>query len=331
VRDTGVDVLHRLLDVTFQYLGRLLVVLVLVPAIVLTLGLLLDRTQQVTARLWADTPAVLADSPYAQPANGMTPADRQVALLGELLQTDSFVAAVVREAKLDGPTDPTAIGTDLRKNLYVGSEGPHVMVLIYSTAHPDRGLVLMRAVVTTFQQAQQSVQEGQVSIADQALTTQLRTARKEMDDAITAAQQYRAAHGPDTTLASDAHYQSLRQLANLKVDNYNTLQQQADKATQYQSAIPAVQPGALRVLDQPTAAPWQLSLRGSATKNAGLALVAVLAIELAFVYNVTRRDQRVRTTQDVVATLGLRSMGTVPRPTGKGAGGWKEGLRPGVR
>lgn len=323
--------LHRLLDVTFQYLGRLVVVLVLVPSIVLTLGLALDRTQQVTARLWADTPAVLADSPYAPPVSGMNPADRQIGLLGELLQTDSFVAAVVREAKLDGPTDPVAVATDLRKNLHFSAEGPHVIMLVYSTAQPDRGLVLTRAVITTFQQAQQSVQEGQATIADDALTGLLRNARKEMDDAIAAAQQYRAAHGPDTTLASDATYQSLRQLANLKVDNYNTLQQQADKASQYQSAIPAVQPGALRILDEPAASPWQLSLRGPATKNAGLALVAVLAIELAFVYNVTRRDQRVRTAQEVVATLGLRSMGPVPNPTGKTAGDWKQGLRPGVR
>lgn len=322
--------LHRLLDVTFQYLGRLVVVLVLVPSIVLTLGLVLDRTQQVTARLWADTPAVLADSPYAQPASGTNPSDRQVALIGELLQTDSFVAAVVREAKLDGPADPAAVAADLRKNLHVSAEGPHVIVVVYTTAQPERGLVLTRAVITAFQQAQQTVQEGQATIADSALNSLLQTARKEMDDAITAAQQYRAAHGPDTTLASDATYQSLRQLANLKVDNYNTLQQQADKASQYQSAIPTVQPGTLRILDEPAAAPWQLSLRGPATRNAGLALIAVLAVELAFVYNVTRRDQRVRTTQEVVATLGLRSMGTVSNPVGKMAGDWKQGLRPGV-
>ncbi len=316
--DTVGGVLHRLLDVTFQYLGWLLAVLIAVPGVVLGIGLSVDRTQQVTARLWANTPAVLADSPYAQPANGKTPADQQVDLLAELLTTDSFIGSIVREAKLDGPTDPIALRDDLKKNLYIGSEGPHVILLIYATSRPDRGVALTKAVVTAFQQAQQSVQEGQISIADEALTSQLRTARKEMDDAVAAAQQYRAAHGPDTLVATDATYQSLRLLANLKIENYNNLQAQADKATQYQSAIPAVQPGVLRILDQPQVAPWQLNLRGNQTKNALLALLAILALELMFVYNVTRRDQRIRTTNEVFTTLGLLPLGAVPNPNPKG-------------
>src|SRR2546423_1678117 len=59
------NVLHRLLDVLFQYLAPLAGALLLLPALVFGAGLVLDRSQVVTARLWADEPAVLSDSPYA--------------------------------------------------------------------------------------------------------------------------------------------------------------------------------------------------------------------------------------------------------------------------
>jgi hypothetical protein len=308
-------VLHRSLDVIFQYLVPLVLVLVGVPVTVLAVSLAVDRSQTVTARLWADQPAVLADSPYAGQSNGVTAAQSQATLLTELLQTDSFVATVLRGAR--SSADPTVVGADLRKNFAVVPEGPHVLLLSYSTAHPQTGMALTGAIITAFQQAQQVVQAGQVTVADDALRSQLQSARREMDDAIAAAQQYRASHGPDASLASDAQYHSLRTLANVKVDSYTALLEQAQKAAQYQSALPSVQNTVLRTLDQPRLQSQALKPSGSATKNAGYAAAAAVAIELIFVYNLTRRDQRVRTTREVVSSLGLVSLGTTPDPQPK--------------
>ena len=307
--------LHRSLDVIFQYLGRLVLVLVLVPAAVLAVGIAADQTELVTARLWADDAAVLADSPYSQAESGVTPAQHQATLLSELLQTDSFVSAVLKNGQLSGrPADITAVGVDLRRNLAVSPVGPHVVLINYSTAHSGQGLVMTKAVVTAFEQAQVGVQTGQVTVADEALATQLKAARKDMDDAIAAVQQYQSSPGNNTSLASDATFQSLRVLATAKVNSYASLVEQADKAAQYRSAIPAVQTSVLRTMDPPRVTARQFNLKGPATKNAIYALVAVLAMELVFVYNVTRRDQRVRTTREVVASLGLLSLGTVPDP-----------------
>lgn len=307
--------LHRSLDVIFQYLGRLVLVLVLVPAAVLAVGIAADQTELVTARLWADDPAVLADSPYSQAESGVTPAQHQATLLSELLQTDSFVSAVLRNGQLSGrPADITAVGVDLRRNLAVSPLGPHVVLITYATAHSGQGLVMTRAVVSAFEQAQVGVQTGQVTVADEALATQLKAARKDMDDAIAAVQQYQSAQGNSTSLASDATFQSLRTLATGKVTSYASLVEQADKAAQYRSAIPAVQTSVLRTMDPPRVTARQFNPKGPATKNAIYALVAVLAMELAFVYNVTRRDQRVRTTRDVAASLEVLSLGTVPDP-----------------
>jgi len=308
-------VLHRLLDVVFQYFAVLVAVLVVPPVAAFALGIALDRTQVVTARLWADEAAVLSGSPYTGKDNGESAAQHQSTLLLELLQTDSFVSAVISSSDVTatGPADPRAVAEDLRRNVAVSPEGPHVVIIVYPTAQPDRGVALMKAVVTAFEQAQVGVQTSQVTVADEALQTQLKTARKEMDDAVAAVQHYQSSHDV-TTLTTDASFQSLRALATVKVGNYASLVKQADQAAQYQSAIPSVQTTVLRTVDPPRAARPPVNVKGSPGRNALYVLAAVVAIELAFVYNITRRDQRVRTPHEVVASLGLRSLGTAPEP-----------------
>jgi hypothetical protein len=309
----GAGTLHRVLDVVFQYLARLIAILVAVPVVVLAVGIALDRTQVVTTRLWADRPAVLADSPYAPQTDGKSPAQTQAILLGELVQTDSFVATVLHDTQFRGarPTDVSAVAIDLQKNLVMTPEGPHVLEVDYSTSQPDLGLAMLEGLITAFQAAQQSVQTGQVAIADQALAAQLQAAQKDMDNAINAQQAYRSGHDP-TSLVTDPTYLSLQQLASAKIANYTTLVGQADKTAQYQTAIPSVQNTLVHIVDAPQVTARSLNLKGAPTKNALFALVAVIAIEMAFVYNLTRRDQRVRTTQEIVASLHLVSLGTVP-------------------
>jgi hypothetical protein len=307
-------VLHRLLDVVFQYLVPLVLALVLLPTAVFAAGLVIDRTQVVTARLWADQPAVLAGSPYAGLPNGETPAAHQAALLTELLQTDSFVASAQMGLGDAGTTDARAFADDLRRNLAVTAQGPNVIVVSYTTPQGDRGIAIVRAVLAIFEQAQAGAQIEQVTVADNTLGSQLKTAKKSMDDAVAAAQQYQATHDL-TSLTTDATYASLRALATAKVQSYTALVQASDRASQYQSAIPSVQTTILRTVDAPRATPSEINLlKGSATRNAMYALVVVAALELAFVYNLTRRDQRVRTPQDVVAALGLLPLGTTPEP-----------------
>jgi hypothetical protein len=304
-------VLHRSLDVIFQYLVPLVLVLVAVPTLVLGISVATDRTQLVEARLWADQPAILADSPFAAGDRSVTPAQSQATLLTELLQTDSFVATALRQAH--SSANPTKVADDVRHNLYVVPLGPHVVQLTYATAQPRDAVAFTGAVITAFQEAQQSVQSGQVSVADSALKSQLQTSRKDMEEALAALQKYQSSRSPDS-LANDATYLSMRALALLKINNYTTVVQEADRTSQFQSAIPTVQPTVLRTLDPPQLQSWQVKLKGSPSKNAGYALAAVVAIELIFVYNLTRRDQRVRTTREVVSSLGLVSLGTTPDP-----------------
>jgi hypothetical protein len=310
-------VLHRLLDVVFHHLVPLVATVVLVPSAVLTVGLVTNRTDVVTARLWADQPAVLAGSPFTGLPGGETPAGHAVVVLTELIQTDNFlstVKAAVDESGVRDTGDLTTFGTDVQRNFAVTDSGPNVVVVQYTSPRAELGLAVVRAAVAAFEQAQEAVQTGQVTVANQTLANQLTTAKKEMDDAVAAAQRYQSSHDL-TSLATDASYQSLRTLATAKIATYTSLVQRATQASQFQSAIPEVQTTLLRTLDQPEAAPSQINLlKGPATRNALYALVAVAALELAFVYNVTRRDQHVRTTHEVTAALGVLSIGTVPAP-----------------
>jgi len=310
-------VLHRVLDVVFQFFVPLVAAVVVLPTAVLAVVLVLGQSQVVTARLWADQPAVLADSPYAQLPGGETPAGHEAEVLTELIQTDNFLAIVrsaVDSSGVSDTMDARAFSQDMQRNLGVSPEGPNIVVVTYTTPRADFGVAVVQATITAFEQAQTGVQTGQVVVADQALANQVATAKKEMDNAVAAAQRYEQSHDL-TSLAADASYQSLRMLATANIQSYTSLVQASQRASQYQSAIPFVQTTLLRTVDQPRSAPSQVNLvKGPATRNALYALVAVAAIELVFVYNVTRRDQHVRTTQEVVAALGLLPIGTVPAP-----------------
>lgn len=309
--------LHRLLDVVFQYLVPLVAAIVLLPSAVLAAGLVLDRTQVVTARLWADQPAVLAGSPYTGIPGGETPASHEAEVLTELIQTDNFLATVksaVDDSGVHDPRDLKAFREDLQRNFAVTAEGPNLVVISYTTMRADWGLAVVTAAAAAFERAQEGVQTGQATVANQTLASQLATAKKGMDDAVAAAEQYASSHDL-ISLATDASYQSLRALATVKIENYVSLVQSAQQASQFQSAIPTVQTTLRRTIDQPRAAPSQINLfKGPATRNALYVMAVVAALELAFVYNVTRRDQHVRTAHEVVATLGMLSIGTVPAP-----------------
>ncbi|MBO0686905.1 MAG: hypothetical protein J2P45_27470, partial [Candidatus Dormibacteraeota bacterium] len=87
---------RRALDVVFQHLGRLLAVIVLVPVVVGGVALTFTRTNVITARLWADSSAVSGGAASSDPTAAdfdpnLTPAQRQAALLAELVQTNSFM------------------------------------------------------------------------------------------------------------------------------------------------------------------------------------------------------------------------------------------------
>lgn len=306
--------LGRHLDVIFQHLTLLVLGLVAVPALAGSAGLLLGRSDVVTVRLWAERSPILAGSLYGGWSSDQSPADQGATLLTELLQTDSFTAQVLLATRpgtqLDSP-EAQSFGTDLRRHVAVEVQGPHVLLISYQVSGSRDGVKLVGALVTTFERSLMATAVAQRTLTDNGLKSQVDLARRQMDEAVVAQQQYAATHNvvgstPDPT------YQSLIALARAKIETYIGLVQKADTAGLYGQAGPIQAAFQVRVLDPPHLEKSTLNWR-AAKKDLGYALAGVVMAGLAFVYIAGRRDPRVLTPEETLSRLGLQPLGSVPR------------------
>src|SRR5215208_5180246 len=100
------------------------------------------RTQyEATARIWVDKPAL--DSvldPNAPSGYLVSPGQQQADKLAQLLQTDSFMAAVLTNTTLSGrltsPPDRERVIKDVRGKLAVTPIGSNTVKITYTSSNP---------------------------------------------------------------------------------------------------------------------------------------------------------------------------------------------------
>jgi hypothetical protein len=311
-------VLRRLLDVFFQYLVKLLAVLVAAPLLVGGAMLAIDRSQQVTTRVWADRLVALKDVPAINDFSNGTPADGSAALMQELLSTNWFVDEVLADASpgyaKEQASRRQAARDDVRTNLKVSAEGQNVVLVTYKTTRPDYGVKLLGSVLANFNDAVSSIQTQQASTTGQLADDQLQTARAAMDQAIGELQAYVERAGLDAeSLHGDPTYQSLTAIAEQRTDQYNNLVSVSEQSKQTQSAIPELQKAVFRVVDPPAVSSRAFDTKSPSFRFGTLALVGVAVAEFLLVYVLAMRDPRVRSVDDLPAReLKVVDLGRAP-------------------
>src|SRR2546421_9186945 len=130
-------VVHRWLDVFFEWAMWFLIALIAIPAITGAAALIADRSQVVTARVWADHPVLLQAAGLANQWSNGTPSTDADALLTELVGSDWFVDQVLS----DSATSFQSLGSDqkaqlrlvLRQNFKHTTIGDNILELSYLT------------------------------------------------------------------------------------------------------------------------------------------------------------------------------------------------------
>jgi uncharacterized protein involved in exopolysaccharide biosynthesis len=311
-------VLHRSLDVLFEFLGKFLLALVLIPAIVGASVFVLDRSQAVTARVWTERPFFMVDiDPLAQ-APLVKPSVIEAALMTELVSTDSFLSKVLASAQPSFSTervaDQVAAVRDLRSRLTIVSEGDHVLTLTYRAPHPSQGVVLLGALIRSFEDTVTQLEFRQESLQGGATIAQIAAARTALEESYAAVQAYRATLTDirPEALAQNPSFQTLAQEANTRLNQYLALlavQQQSDLA---KTAIPQLQSAVFQIVDPPAVTPTPFSLKAPAVRLFQLALALTAATELFVIYLMARRDPRVRTGREVEKRVAIRYLGSTP-------------------
>jgi len=311
-------VVYRAVDVAFQYLKPLIALLVVIPLAVGGVLFAFGRSEEVTARVWADRPVFTPDFTSDLYSATESPAQVESALMLEMVASDRFATNVETAVQPGFSTWPASQQdqalANLRSALSVSAQGQHLFLITYTTTQPALGIRVVQAVIQNYATAVTDLESSQVSAAAGTLQANLDAAKQAMDQAVAAADAYQAQQHLNVQQAqSDPNYTTLLGQARAQTDNYLALLAQVDAAHASQGAVASVQSAMFHVVDPPALAPQPLvSSRTPGLKQAGVALAAVAAIEALLVYFVARRDPTVRSAEDVRRALGLKPLGSAP-------------------
>jgi hypothetical protein len=307
---------HRLLDVLFQYLGRMAIGLVLLPLLVGALFYATDRSQTLTVRLWAEYPIYLSSASLSKEFSGVSPAAGGQTLAAELLASDSFLDQVLGQAgsgfKRESSDQRGADRALVRARLKFTAPGPNLLVMSYTSDDARAATRFLEAFISALGDSVVSIQTAQAAEMVSTVVSRLPGAQMAMQDALASVQSYGAGETP-TQLARDPRYQTLVADAQAKTGYYISLEDLSHQAQLLKDEIPRSRNAMLRILDPPRADPKAIDLKSPAIRNSLLALVAVVAIEAMLLYVLAVRDPRVRGGSEIRAQIGIPFLGSTPR------------------
>jgi hypothetical protein len=149
--------MRRVLETIFRRPFRLLLVLVLLPAVSVALAYALPHSSTASANLWALLPY---QAPNANDSGSpTTPAQTQATALSELLQTRTFALRVANTASLNGmlppnqrntPAGQDALFTEVSHHVQVTSEGNNLFTITYTNQDAQLAKWVVGAVITEY-------------------------------------------------------------------------------------------------------------------------------------------------------------------------------------
>ncbi len=314
--------MRRTLEAIFRRPLQLLMLLVLLPILgVAVMYFIVPRTYASTASLWALQRYFIVTSTGAQSNLLQTEAGTQTTALNELLQTRSFVDAVVKGINLaptlglgpDVMNNPQELESALfneissPKNVVVTPSDEYLFTISYTNRDPRIAQQIVASIITNFgkQGLELSVTEGENLLA--SYQTQLALAQKMLNDSVTAETQYARAHPnqtPNQLLANDSQYAFLD---TKKTQAQTTVQGLQSTINTIQQTIntQGTQTATLyRVVDAPLLPFIPVSRKKEYIIGGGLGLVIALLASVLYLLIVVRRDRGVYSAydlQDIVA------------------------------
>lgn len=307
-------VFSRWLDLVFQYLGRLALALLVLPAVAGLAYLAIDRTQTVSARVWADPPAYSGQDLSPEGPVPQFPADSDISIMNELILTDSFVDEVLSsDPSYQGQPEDAKIGmrSSFRNRLQVSRQGPNLIGIQLTTSDPTQGVSLLNNLMKVYGDTLKTLQLNRANAAGSVLEAQLQAAQKDRDAAVASLQAYVDANQGLTPeqLGADPTYVTLSTQARAKSDQYLTLLVQSQQVEMLKAAVPNAQPTAFHMVDPPSLDRTTFSLKSPSVRIALETLAGIAGFEMLLVYVIARRDPRIRSGEDAARVLDVPYLG----------------------
>lgn len=320
--------MSRTLETIFRRPLVLLLMLIVLPvASVAVIYMLIPRTYQSTATLWALRRVEVIGATGPEYDQNSTPAQTQAEAIDELLQSRSFALAIANSANvvstlnLDSTTlnDPelrsAALIKEISTHVVATALGYNLLQIAYANHDPQMSQRVVQAVIDNYGQQSQSFSIAEAQNLLQSYQAQLIKAKADVDAATANESQYIRSH-PElkpSDLATDPQYQQLHAqtlqaqatLANLQT-NITTINEEI--VTQGTGSE-----GLYKVLDAPILNYLPLS-RTKYYLIAGIIglVVALLACSLLIVIQI-RRDNGIHTAYELQQVTSFPVIMQLPR------------------
>lgn len=233
--------MNRVLEVIFRQFIKLLLLLVLLPAIGVAIAYFLPRSYQSSATLWALSSYQIIGMTGTQidPQSNtpVSPAQSQVDALTELLNTSSFSLAVAKQSSLTPTLNLSAstlanpqlldkaIFDEISHHVKVTTSGYETFSISYISRDPKVAQRVVEAVIQNYTLQTQHLSMIQAQNMLQSYQRQLAQAKQNLDAAISAQADYVASHPnlSGAALSTDPQYVFLQTQVQSAGDTYDAI------------------------------------------------------------------------------------------------------------
>jgi len=311
---------HRTLEAIFRRPIRLLALIVLLPlASIALVYVLIPRTYQSTASLWAMRRYEIIGATGTESDLTSTPAQTQATALNELLQTRTFALAIAHGTDLASTLGlaqdvlanrqrlDDALYGEISKNVIATPDGTNLFVIDYINRNPLVAQRVLNLVIKNYasQSTAFAVAEGQQLLA--GYQTSLATAQADAQASAQAEAQYIAAH-PNLApqqLANDPHYGLLHAKTQQDQTAVQNIQETIDTINQEINTQGSGVDSLFKMIDAPNLPIQPVSRAKLYLLSGGIGLGGGLLACALYIVILVRRDRAVYMASDLqkVTTL----------------------------
>ena len=312
------------------YRGRWLYIpllLLLLAATVLGTYFLARTQYEATARIWVDKPALDNVLDPNAPSGFISPAQQQADKLTQLIQTDSFVAAIITNTTASGrlasDPDPDRVIKDVRGKIAVTPFGPNTVRITYTDSDPTLTQQMVQSTIDQFRAWDLTARVEQSAIEGQFYEKQLQIYQDQVDAAAKRVEDFQRDHPfPDPTSPQYLELQSLQRelesaralqsATQTKIEQANAANSLSDTSRQYE----------FQILDSPTVPTRPAATLTRIAGYLALGVVASFALILLAVAFATWQDTTIRNGDDLQRLTSVPLLDAIPHlPFDRASGG----------
>jgi uncharacterized protein involved in exopolysaccharide biosynthesis len=294
------------------------VLLLMLASTVLGTYYLASTQYEATARIWVDKPALDSVLDPNAPARYLaSPAQQQADKLAQLLQTDSFIVAILEDTmaseRLTGDTDQDRAIKDARRKLTAVPLGSNTVRITYADSDPVLCQQVVQSTIDQFRARDLTARVEQNAIERQFYQKQLQIYEEQVEAAAKRAEDFQRDHPfPDPTSPQYLELQGLQRELESARALLNATRTQIEQANAADSLSDTSRQVEFQVLDAPTVPDRPAATLTRLATYLALGLVASFGFILCAVAFATWQDTTIRNADDLQRLTSAPLLDAIP-------------------